>query len=196
MSSPNFEEPAIQLTTENLISLCESATHIIPDTVGKITEMRPAVIHTPQDGRPNELYIGEQYMLIGAFAHSRVVGKLKPNKRISAVQLVADTGMHLAVNYEPAEMFGGFDIVTKDIEQGYESVFYGGFSDREESSEEVRAVCSVGLIREASNWLTQGYNYELGMHDTKMLLGISVDRLARGEPISSIELMDYLGLRQ
>lgn len=169
----------------DFVALVNATPHIIPKRIGEVSELCPAIVYSGADEEPQKLYLGSPADLLTAFPHEGIAEAEASvsYRRISAVTILSESGIHLAVDAERTERRGGLEVVQASLGGEFDEIFIGGFSEYPDSSADVRTMCTTGLIRQASLYARLAEINQLDKDQTELALGICISQLANGMPM-------------
>lgn len=187
-----FKSP--QEKMEDFIWLVNETPHVIPRRLGTVTELCPAIVYSDNENVLQKLYLGTPEDLLTAFPHEGIAEEEAPKgyRRVSAVTVLTESGIHLAVDGDRTERVGGLGVIQEGVGSEFDEVFVGGFSEYPGSSADVRTMCTTGLIRQVSLYSRLAEINQLDRDQTALALGISISQLANGMPMREQDVIDMV----
>ena len=181
---------------DDFIWLVNETPHIIPRRLGTVSELCPAIVYSDKEDEPQRLYLGKSEDLLTAFPHEGIAETEAPKgyRRVSAVTVLTESGIHLAVDGDRTERVGGLGVIQDGVGSEFDEVFVGGFSEYPDSHVDVRTMCTTGLIRQASLYSRLAEINQLDRDQTAFALGISISQLANGMPMRELDVIAMVKL--
>ncbi len=169
-----------------LLELVNEVPKIIPKRIGEVAEMSAAIAYSNTDEEPLVVHLGTPEDLLTAFPHEGIAEDEAPVgfRRISAVTLINNSGIYLALDIDRVKRHGGLERFKKDLGDDYDEVFLGGYSEEDfPTGLGSETLCTTGLIREASKFQRLGAINRMSYGQTKLALSLSISQLAMGIPM-------------
>lgn len=179
---------------EDLLWLINNGQHVKPKRIGEVQEVSPAILYAEDEDTSHVLHIGKPQDFFTGWAHEDIAKEEAPTsyRRISAVTILADTGIHLAIDGDSAKRRGGLERFQHELAHESDDVFVGGFSEYEDVSVGARTIDTVGLIRTAAKWVNLGRNERFTRDQTKLAFEISNSQLANGLPMHEFHVIELV----
>ena len=191
MARGRFGSYTPEARMNELLRLVNTVPRIIPKRIGEVTGMCPAIVYAHTDDELYKLFMGDPDDLLKVFSHQEIAKTETPtdNRRISAVTLLTESGIYLAVDQDRTKRQCGLEAVQSSLEHEFDEVFIGGFSEYPDSTEGAETMCTTGLIRMASKYVSLAQNNNFDSSQTELALGMCISQLAIGMPMTDQDII-------
>jgi hypothetical protein len=181
MTGNRFGPKSTENDMNDFIWLVNNTPRVIPQHIGTVEGLCPSIVYSKDDGKYS-LHMGNSQEILVASCHKDIAKAEAPVglRRISAVTVLAESGIHLAIDGDRTKKLGGLAVIKASMAKEFDEVFIGGLSEDPDVLDFAKTMCTVGLIREASTYARLAGMNGLNRRQTATALSLFINQQSQG----------------